>query len=505
MKTASFARRLVACVLTAGCAALLPAHAQPGAQPAPAGSRPIPGQYIITFSSQVADTLGLTQALLQAHNGRLLHAYARAMKGFSAALPDWAVQALRNHPLVASIEPDQVVSVQQLASPQGQATWGLDRTDQAALPLDSQYHFTHHGAGVYAFIVDSGVRSTHVDFAGRVASGFSVVDDGLGVEDCSGHGTHVAGTVAGSTWGVAKQATLVPVRVFDCNGSGTLSGVIAAVDWVANSPLRPAVANLSLGSSHSPSLNAAVAGAVSKGVSMVVSAGNSDADACTRSPASEPTAITVAASASSDTRAWFSNWGACVDLFAPGVDITSASHEHDSASRLSSGTSMAAPHASGAVALVLQARPTATPAAVADILRQSATAGVIATAGTGTPNLLLNALAASANAANPPQTVAFAAITGRSSVVDTRWRATVTVTVRDVNTGAPVRYAVASGSFSAGGTAQCTTGKTGSCSMNKTYKQSQASVTFTASGISGTRLQYDPSQNSASQVVIARP
>ncbi|MES2784117.1 MAG: S8 family peptidase [Pseudomonadota bacterium] len=462
----------------------------------------------MTFKPDVGDPPGEADRLLRAHGGQMLHTYSHAVKGFAARLPDAAVQALQNNPNIERIEQDQTVSLQ-LASPQGQATWGLDRIDQVNLPTDTSYNFTRTGAGVTAFIVDSGVRSTHIEFYGRMLSGFTSVNDGNGTNDCNGHGTHVAGTVAGTTWGVAKQAYVVPVRVLDCAGSGTWSGVIAGVDWVAASPRRPAVANMSLGGGYSASVNAAVAGAIAKGVSFAVAAGNSNVDACNTSPASERSAITVAATTNTDARASYSNWGSCVDLFAPGSAITSTWHTGDSATNIISGTSMASPHVAGASALVLQSNPGASPAAVADAIRLSATANHVSAAGTSTPNLLLNALAASSsNAAPTTQTVAFKSMSG--SAVRTSasaWRASVVVSVRNVANGAAVPYATVSASFAPGGSAQCTTGTAGSCTLTSPLlsQSSVWSTTFTGKGITGTNLRYDGSQNSVTQVVIRRP
>ncbi len=249
-----------------------------------------------------------------------------------------------------------------------------------------------------AFIIDTGIRPDHVEFTGRLLPGYTAINDANGTTDCNGHGTHVAGTVGGTSWGVAKQVSLVPVRVLDCKGSGTWSGIIAGIDWVANNPLRPAVANLSLGGSKSSAVNAAVAGAVAKGVTMVVAAGNSNANACNYSPSSEPSAITVGATANGDARATYSNYGSCVDIFAPGTAVTSAWNTGSSASNTISGTSMASPHVAGVAALALQANPAASPAAITSFLVSKATAGVVTSAGTGSPNRLVYSSSRSAGA-----------------------------------------------------------------------------------------------------------
>src|SRR6185369_6941614 len=312
-----------------------------------APSQPIAGRYIVVFKQGVANPAA-EAANATRGGGQLHHVYSAAIKGFAATLPDSALAGLRNNPLVDYIEQDQTVSLNQTESG---ATWGLDRIDQVDRPLDTLYHFNYTGAGVTAFIIDTGIRADHVEFTGRVFEGYSAIADGRGTDDCNGHGTHVSGTVGGTTWGVAKQVSLRPVRVLDCRGSGTWSGVIAGIDWVANNTaVRPAVANMSLGGGKSTSVNAAVAGAVSKGVTMVVAAGNSSADACNYSPSSEPSALTVGATTSTDARASYSNFGSCVDIFAPGSSITSAWNTSSSATNTISGTSMASPHVTGVAA-----------------------------------------------------------------------------------------------------------------------------------------------------------
>ena len=271
------------------------------------------------------------------------------------------------------------------------ASWGLDRVDQAALPLDGRISTSQNGAGVTTYIIDTGVRPDHADFTGRVTSGFTSITDGNGSNDCNGHGTHVAGTVAGSTYGVAPAATIVPVRVLSCSGSGSTSGVIAGIDWVVrhHQAGTPAVANMSLGGGYSSALNAAVAAGIADGVTFAVAAGNSNDNACAYSPASEPSAITVGSTTSSDGRSYFSNWGSCLDIFAPGSSILSAWYTSPTATYTASGTSMAAPHAAGAAALLLSAQPSATPAAIRDAMVNGATGGVVSDP-VGSPNRLVN-------------------------------------------------------------------------------------------------------------------
>ncbi len=466
----------------------------------------MPGRYIVVLRNDGTDPSAAAE-VVRGQGGQLHHTYRGALKGFAATLPEAALQGLRNNPHVDFIEQDQTVSLQQLSSPQNQASWGLDRIDQADMPLDTQYHFNQTGAGVNAFIIDSGIRADHMEFTGRMLPGFSAVADGNGTNDCNGHGTHVAGTVGGSTWGVAKGVSIIPVRVLDCAGSGSWSAVIAGVDWVANSTLRPAVANMSIGGSVSAAVNAAVAGAVAKGVVVAVAAGNSNADACTASPASEPSAITVGASTSLDYRASFSNWGTCVDVFAPGAGITSAWNTSSTATNTIGGTSMASPHVAGVAALVLQATPGATPAAVADFIKTRATPNRLYATGTGTPNLLLYSMSGSAPAEPSAQAVAFKSMAGSAAKTGGNWRASAAVAVRDINTGAPVANATVNGTFSPGGAAKCVTASNGSCTLTSaTIKMnSAASSTFAGSGIAGTLLNYDATQNAVSQIVIGRP
>jgi subtilisin family serine protease len=292
---------------------------------------------------------------------------------------------------VQTIEADGMVTGEGYI--QDNATWGLDRIDQRAYPLDNAYRYTHTGQGVTAYIIDTGIRFDHNDFEGRAVRGFDAIGDGQDGDDCRGHGTHVAGIVGGKEWGVAKKVKLVSVRVLNCNGVGSVSGVVAGIDWVAGNNKGPAVANLSLGmATTSQTMNTATRNMVAAGVQAAIAAGNSDADACTFSPASTREAVTVgnAGTGVSDVRQPASNWGDCVDLFAPGAAIRSASHLDNTSSVLRGGTSMAAPHAAGVMALWLEEDPTLTPSQLQEMIVSHATQDVVTDAKSENAHMLFS-------------------------------------------------------------------------------------------------------------------
>jgi subtilisin family serine protease len=360
----------------------VPARANPAASA-------LQNDYIVTFRDDESDPAGQATALTNAYGGSVKYVYTAAIKGFAVAnLPDAAVEALQRNPRIVNIERDGIMTAD-ASGTQSPATWGIDRIDQTDLPLNNTYGYDTDGAGVTAYIIDTGIRTTHTEFGGRAVGGYTAIADGNGTNDCNGHGTHVSGTVGGSTYGVAKQVSLVAVRVLGCSGSGSTSGVIAGIDWVTANHATNAVANMSLGGSFSSTLNNAVANSIAAGVTYGIAAGNSNADACNYSPASTPAAITVGATTSLDAKASYSNYGTCVDINAPGSSITSAWNTSDIATNTISGTSMATPHVVGAAALYLSGHVGSTPAQVASALTGSATTGHVSGLPSGTPNLLL--------------------------------------------------------------------------------------------------------------------
>jgi subtilisin family serine protease len=355
----------------------------------------IPGQYIVVLKASARGTATVpevAQALAHQHGATVLQTYSHALSGFAVRGNEAAARALAARPEVDFVVEDGEVHAM---ATQSNATWGLDRIDQFKLPLNGNYGYNGTGAGVHAYIIDSGIMTSHPDFGGRASGDFSAISDGYGANDCNGHGTHVAGTVGGATWGVAKGVRLHAVRVLDCGASGSVTGIIAGLDWVAANHVKPAVANMSLGGPINEALDTAVRNTIAAGVIVAVAAGNNSPtiDACWISPARVAEAITVGSTDRTDSRflgtAQYqgSNWGSCLDVFAPGADITSAALSGASVSM--TGTSMASPHVAGAAALYLQSNPGAAPATVATAIVVNSPANKVSNAGSGSPTRLL--------------------------------------------------------------------------------------------------------------------
>ncbi|HYU27244.1 MAG TPA: S8 family serine peptidase, partial [Thermoanaerobaculia bacterium] len=432
--------------------------------------KPIPNSYIVVFESRVDDVGGIVNELSAKHGAKTKHVYD-ALKGFAAEMSQAAANAIANDPRVKYVEEDGEVHID---TTQSGATWGLDRIDQRNLPLDGNYTYATTASNVHAYIVDTGILISHTQFGGRATVGVDEIGDGRNGIDCNGHGTHVSGTVGGSTYGVAKGVSLVAVRVLDCSGSGTNSGVIAGVNWVATHAIKPATANMSLGGGASQALDDAVTAAVNAGVVFCVAAGNEAVDACTKSPARAAAAITVGATDSTDHKASFSNYGTCVDIFGPGVSITSSWYSSTTATNTISGTSMATPHVCGASALYLAGNPTATPASVASALTSNSTTGVVISPGTGSPNRLLYTGFISGGGTPAPTISSFSPTSGGVST---------TVTVNGTNfTGATsVKFNGQAASFSVLSSTQIST-SVPNCSSSGQISVTTAGGTATSAG-----------------------
>lgn len=446
----NFKSTLFTAVMAAASFTLAPLPAQAGKLVL--ADQPVQGRYIVVLKDEAARLSSESErrgdsrqadatraaaptvaevASVMSRNYRLSveHSFSHVLRGFVASADDTALEQLLLDERVAYVEEDGIVSI---SATQNNATWGLDRIDQRDRPLNGSYVYDTTAANVNIYIIDTGIRPTHNEFGGRVYSGYSAINDGRGSNDCNGHGTHVAGSAGGSVYGVAKAARLFPVRVLDCQGSGTNSGVIAGMDWVASNHSKPAVANMSLGGGASTATDQAVTRMRNAGVTVVVAAGNENQNACNVSPARSSAAITVGSTTSTDARSSFSNWGSCVNIFAPGSSITAAWHTSNTATNTINGTSMASPHVAGVAALYLAANPSATPAQVETAIYNNATPNKVTNAGSGSANRLLYSLFGTGGGGTPPDptpgTLANGTpVTGLSGSAGTEHRFTVQI------------------------------------------------------------------------------
>ena len=356
--------------------------------------QPISGRYLVLLRE--TEDPETAAAVLQAMGrGRVRHVYREAVRGYTVEMSEAGARALAREPGVALVEEDGLVYTAEWQTLDAGDSWGLDRVDQRRIVsdlgwmYDGRYRYAGDGAGVNVYVVDTGIRTTHTEFGGRARSAFDVMGDGYSGGDCHGHGTHVAGTVGGARFGVAKATTLHSVRALGCDGYGSYSGLAVAIDWITANHVKPAVISMSIGGWPSEIVNVAIRNAIAEGITFVGAAGNDGEDSCWHLMGGVPEALVVGASGYDDRREWYSNIGPCLDLFAPGGDITSAYGRSDTGFARMSGTSMATPHVAGAAALYLQQSPGATPAQVVAAITGSATKRVIQDAGVDSPNRLL--------------------------------------------------------------------------------------------------------------------
>jgi subtilisin family serine protease len=499
--------------------------------------------FVVKFADGTDNTRELAQTLASTHGATLHHVFGHAAKGFSVTVPESQVDAflaaLAQQPAVDRVEEDQPFHAAQVS--QTGAPWGLDRIDQRYLPLNGTYSYLASGQGVTVYVVDTGIRATHTEFAGRVPAGFSSVQDGWGTSDCNGHGTHVAGTIGGKTWGVAKGVNLVPVRVLDCNGIGSSGSVAAGLDWVAAHVSGPAIVNIAMDGPPSSLINAAVDNLVARGVTVVGAAGNSGDNACNYTPSSASSILAVASTGKDDRRSNFSNTGSCVGVFAPGDSIPSAYWNADNATGTLSGTSMASAHVAGIAAIYLQTHPAAVASEVIGAIQNAATIGQVSNAGAGSPTTLLYSdLTSTSPVPSPPisgpisspisapisapisgpgvvvmttdsslalpPSISAGAMSGFSYSHTRSWNAVVTIVAWDQNhqtvPGVTVR-----GSFTTGGShLTCVTGTSGSCTISTGLLATRvASTTFKIEGMAKKPLKYEPSMNVKATVTVAKP
>ncbi|MEO3746803.1 S8 family serine peptidase [Plantactinospora sp. B5E13] len=459
------------------------------------GATAVPDSYIVVFKDSSVSRSNVATAakgLAGKHGGAVARTYSAALRGFEISASAKAAARIAADPSVAYVEQNHTVHT--MATQPNPPSWGLDRIDQRNLPLNSSYTYPTTASNVNTYVIDTGINFNHNDFGGRAVSGYDAVDGGS-ADDCNGHGTHVAGTVAGTSYGVAKGARIYGVRVLNCSGSGTNAQVVGGIDWVTANAVRPAVANMSLGGGANTAIDTAVNNSINAGITYVVAAGNGNAlgvrqNACNYSPARVPNAITVGATQNNDAAASFSNFGTCVDILAPGVGITSAWYTSNTATNTISGTSMASPHVAGAAALVLSANPTWSPQQVRDYLVNNATPDVVSNVGTGTPNRLLYVV----NDGTPPPTNDFSVSVSPTSG-STAPGGSVTATVSTATTaGSAQSVSLSASGLPSGATATfspSTVTSGGSSTLTIATSASTPSgtypVTVTGTGASATR------------------
>jgi subtilisin family serine protease len=458
------------------------------------GDTAVADSYIVVFKDSSVTRAGVDKAardLAAKHDGAVARTYRAALRGFEVKATAARAARIAADPSVAYVEQNHTVHIQDTQN--NPPSWGLDRIDQRNLPLSSSYTYPSTAPTVHAYIIDTGIRFSHNDFGGRATSGFDAIDGGA-ADDCNGHGTHVAGTVGGTSYGVAKAVQLVGVRVLNCQGSGTNAQVVGGIDWVTANAIKPAVANMSLGGGANTAIDNAVRNSINSGVTYAIAAGNGNSlgvrqNACNYSPARLAEAITVGATQNNDAAASFSNFGTCVDILAPGVSITSAWYNSNTATNTISGTSMATPHVAGAAALVLAANPTWSNTQVRDYLVNNATPDVVTNPGTGTPNRLLFVVQNGTPPANDfsvSVSPTSGSVAAGSSVATTVNTATTAGSAQSVSLSASGLPAGASASFSpasvtSGGSSTLTISTTASVT-NGTYP-----ITVTGTGTAGTR------------------
>lgn len=478
------------------------------------------------------------QEIARKYGGTFKFAYSSAIRGFSLAIPNVKVQdfvdGMQRNPNVDFIEEDFPVHLD--AGSQVPLNWGLDRIDQNNLPLNHSYSYTNDGTGVNAYIVDTGLNSNHQEFSGRVNPGFSSIQDDLGTTDCRGHGTHVAGIVGGSTYGVAKNIKITPIKIFDCNGTSSISGIVAGIDWIIQNGRLPGVINMSIGISVSHTIDQAVNSAYDAGYVVVASAGNFAGRACDQSPARASKVITVGSSDVTDVKSYYSNYGVCVDVFAPGSSILSSWFSDNTASKYLNGTSMSSPHVAGVAALILQSYPNAKPQEINYAILNASTKNVmVGDLGTDSPNRLLRITNAPdftpfnqpiyippINTPLPPippedppsrkpkidfRIAAIKSISAqRIKVTKSTWKTNTTITIYASNKG-PVHEATVTIKFSVGGAnLTCTTNSAGVCSIpSGVISSSKKSTVLTVTGLSGENLGYLAKINKVKTLTIKKP